>query len=96
MQLRIRCINKDGGNHDNPHEAITNYGWIKSDGESGKSTRAVMVDFVGKEGNDAYVTDSYGHKAYCYVRTSSKGTKFLQTFSDGRYTNNLLNLPECK
>lgn len=94
MEVKIKCVNKDGGNHDNPHEAITHYGWVKSNGESGKSTRAVMVKYID-DGNHAYVTDSYGHKAYCYVRTSSKGTKFLQTYSDGSYTNNLLHLPEC-
>ena len=93
--VRITCINKDNGDHNDPHEAITHYGWIKDNGEYGKSTREVMVNFI-KDGGQAYVVDQYGNKVYCYVRESSRGTKFLQTYSDNRYTNNLLELPECK
>lgn len=97
MAVRITCINKDSGNHENPHEAISHYGWInESTNKPGKNDRLSMVKWVEKEGNDAYVKDTIGNKAYCYVRTSSKGTKFLQTYSDNKYTNNLLSLPECR
>ena len=92
--VRITCINKDGGNHSNPHEAISHYGWINSEGKRARSPRADMVEWLEK-GNDAYVQDSSGNKAYCHVRTSANGTKFLQTASDGYYNNNLLSLPEC-
>jgi len=95
MALKIRCINKSGGYHENPHEAIQYYGWIKDvDGSVGKSSRVVMVDFIEK-GGQAYVKDQYGNIAYCVVRISSAGNKFLQTVSDGKYSNNLLSLPEC-
>ena len=53
-----------------------------------------MVRWI-EEGNRAYVEDVSRDRAYCYVRTSPHGTKFLQTFSDGNFTNNLLSLPEC-
>ena len=96
MSVRITCINKDSGNHDNPHEAISHYGWInESTKEQGKNDRQSMVDWV-KKGNKAYVRDSDGNTAYCEVRKSSRGTEFLQTYADDKYTDNLLSLPECK
>lgn len=97
MAIRITCINKDDGNHKNPHEAISHYGWTnESTNKSGKNDRLSMVAWVEKEGNDAYVKDTIGIQAYCYVRISSIGTKFLQTYADNKYTNNLLSLPECR
>ncbi len=93
-EVRIICINKDGGNHTNPHEAISQYGWINSVGERGRTDRPTMVDWL-EEGNRAYVEDIYGNRAYCAVRKDSLGTKFLQTVSDGMHSNNLLSLSEC-
>ena len=96
MLIRIVCINKDSGNHQNPHEAINNYGWLnEASTESGKATRQEMVDWVEK-GNKAYVKDEKGKIAYCNIRESKSGLRFLQTHSDGYYNNNLLSLFECK
>lgn len=93
-KLRIRCINKDNGNHDNPHEAITHYGWQEGNVYK-KVDRQTMVDWV-KDGNTVFVMDNAGNIAYCYVRISSAGTEFLQTYADGQYSDNLLRLPECR
>ena len=96
MTVRIVCINKSGGYHENPHEAISHYGWRnESSGESGKSNRQAMVDWV-KQGNYAYVIDDYSQKVYCRVKVSSRGNEFLQTEADGKPTNNLLSLLECR
>lgn len=96
MAVKIRCINKDQGDHDNPHEAISHFGWInESNGESGKSTRLQMVRFIEIDNGRAYVKDNSGNVAFCYVRTSSKGNKFIQTIADGKYSDNLLSLKEC-
>lgn len=95
MSVKIRCINKSGGYHENPHEAISHYGWVNElNQETGRTDRQTMVQWV-KNGGSAYVKDSRGNIVYCYVRQSSRGTEFLQTESDGRTTNNLLELPEC-
>jgi hypothetical protein len=96
-EVEIICINKSGGYHYNPNEAIHTFGWIDhTDGNRGKSSRANMIKFLN-EGNNAYVLDNNGNrKVYCYVRKSSSGTQFLQTYADSTYTNNLLDLPECK
>lgn len=96
MAIKITCINKDGGNHFNSHEAIQYLGWVEVNGNrKGKSSRLEVVKFI-EEGNFAYTEDGFGNKAYLYVRTSSSGNKFVQTMSDGRFTNNLLSLLECK
>ena len=93
-EVRITCINKDNGNHFNPHEAISSYGWINPVGKKDISSRAIMVKWI-EDGNGAYVEDKSGNRAYCYVRKSVNGNKFLQTVSDGEFTNNLLGLTEC-
>ena len=96
MAVRITCINKPSGDNDNPHEAISHYGWLNEENnQKGKSTRPEMVDWIENKGGQAYVTDRNGNKVFCEVRQSIRGTKFLQTIADGRYTNNLLELPEC-
>lgn len=97
MAVRIRCINKDAGNHSNPHEAISHYGWIdEATGKQDKSDRNSMVEWMLKNNGVAYVTDAWDRKVFCIVRESPNGTKFLQTISDNRVTNNLLELPECR
>jgi len=93
-EVRITCINKDGGNHSNPHEAISDYGWTNFEGKKGISDRPTMVKWI-EDGNTAYVEDKFGNRAYCGVRKSVAGNKFLQTFADTTYTDNLLNLLEC-
>ncbi|RIE07551.1 DUF3892 domain-containing protein [Candidatus Cryosericum odellii] len=92
-EREITCINKDDGNHLNRYEGITHYGWRDEFGKTGRDGRQEMVDWVEKS-NRAYVKGS-GTKVYCMVVTSSQGTKFLQTYADGKETNNLLSLGEC-
>jgi len=95
MSVRITCINKSNGDHSNPYEAISHYGWME-DGtnKTGITDRQTLANWM-KEGGVAYVQDKLG-KVYCKVNTSAKGTEFLQTFADGRYSDNLLSLMECK
>lgn len=95
MTVRIKCINKSGGYHQNPHEAISHYGWVDKNGVIDRSDRQSMVDWLRLVGNYAYVEDMQGNKAFCRIRTSVNGTEFLQTYSDTTPTDNLLSLPEC-
>jgi hypothetical protein len=97
MAVRITCINKAHGNHNNPHEAIEKLGWVNEfSGESGICSRLDMVRFIENEKGVAYVIDRYGNKAYLYVRASVNGNKFVQTIADGKYSDNLLALIECR
>ena len=94
MAVRITAIQKDNGNHNNPHEAISMYRWVnESTSESGDSTRLAMVCWMEQKDGEAYV-GSGANKAWCYVNISARGTKFLQTYADSKWSNNLLSLPE--
>lgn len=96
MSVKITCIKKDNGNHYNQHEAIESLGWInESTNETGHSTRLEVVEFIEKKNGQAYV-EKGGKKVYLDVRTSASGNKYVQTIADGKLTNNLLELPECR
>lgn len=96
MSVKITCINKDNGDHYDPHEAITHLGWINENtSKSGKCSRDDMIRFLEK-GYRAYVKDAWGNIAYLVVRISRFGNKFVKTIADGRESNNLLELLECR
>jgi hypothetical protein len=96
MSIRITCIKKDSGNHENPYVAISSLGWInEGSGDKGTSTRLVMYDWV-KDGGIAYVKDAKGDQAKLIAEISPKGTKYVKTKPDATTEDNLLKLPECK
>jgi hypothetical protein len=88
MAVRIIGIRKDNGNHYNPHEGITDYQWIN------EQTRATGISFFEVDRGQAYVKDQFGNVAWVRVQTSAWGTKYLRTYADSKWTNNLLSLPE--
>ena len=95
MSIKITCIKKDLGHHDNPHVAISTLGWINEQtSNTGKSTRMEIYDWLLTGGN-AYVYDNIGNKAKLITAQSSNGTKYVKTESDNTTADNLLKLPEC-
>jgi hypothetical protein len=96
MAVKITCVNKDNGNHYDPHEAITFLGWTNEKTRaSGRSSLADIVNFLERQGGQAYVKDRFGNIAYLVVKVSQYGNKYVKTIPDGKMTDNLLNLPEC-
>ncbi len=96
MAVKITCIQKDNGDHYDPHEGITALGWInESDNTQGNSTRKEIIDFI-KGGGTVYVKDQYGNKVFVEVRISRFNNEYVRTVADGRETNNLLELPQCR
>mgnify|MGYP001605292424 CR=1 FL=1 len=96
MAIRIVGVRKDGGNHYNPHEGITHYQWINEQTRaSGISSRLEMIHFLEIDGGQAYVKDYLGNMAYVGVQKSALGTKYLRTYANSQWTDNLLSLPEC-
>src|SRR5687768_890586 len=96
MSVRITCIKKAGGNHEDPHVAISELGWTNEQtGASDRSTRLQMYEWV-KNGNQAYVKDVYGNVAYLVAKVSRSGNPYVQTVADGTPTDNLLKLMECQ
>lgn len=88
----IRCthIRLGGGTY---HEHITHIAWTNpANGATGTNTRAEMVTFV-EGGGQAYCQDARGNKAFLRVRVSAAGNKYVQTYADGIWTDNLLALP---
>jgi hypothetical protein len=97
MSVKITCIKKDGGNHENPFVAISSLTWINEDnGKTGSSTRLQMYDWIVNDKGAAYVKDSNGNKANLKGAETDKGTKYVKTYADTVTTDNLLKLPECK
>ena len=95
MAVKITCIRKDSGNHENPYVAITSMKWINEENnKGGESSRIEMHDFV-KDGGIAYVTDQSGNKANLIAEVSPWGNKFVKTKADNVTSDNLLKLKEC-
>ena len=76
--------------------AISDLGWVE-DGTNkiGRTDRIEMHNWV-KQGGRAYVRDADGNTVYLVAKVSSWGNPFVQTISDGRPTDNLLYLQECR
>jgi hypothetical protein len=97
MAIRITCINKSGGYHADPHHAIERLGWINQEnGKTGNNTRLEIYDWIKQQNGVAYVLDSRNNKALVGTRENAHGTKYLQTYADQVWTDNLLALPECR
>jgi hypothetical protein len=94
MSIRITCISKAGGDHENRHVAISNLGWDGT-GTKGNSTRLEMYDWIKHQKGEAYVRDGNGNTAHVGTVETDRGTKYVRTYADGKWTDNLLALPEC-
>jgi len=96
MSIRITCISKSGGYHQDPHHAIESLGWItEQTGKIGNSTRLQMHEWVSDRDHVAVVVDRVGNRARVGAHVNAHGTKYVQTYADGVWTDNLLALPEC-
>lgn len=74
------------------HLAISHLGFTDSSGRY-KTTRLEMYNFI-EAGGKAFVKDSFGNVVY--IGTALHGlTQYVRTYADGKWTNNLLALPEC-
>lgn len=84
--IRITCINKV--NRDSSHEGITHLG-----GSSWKWTRSEVIASIESRTNTFY-TMADNNRADVRVVNGYNG-KYLRTYADGDYNDNLLALPEC-
>ena len=97
MPIRITCIRKSAGYHQNPYTAIESLTWInETTNGTGVTNRLAMYDWIKDEGGVAYVTDKLGNKAYLTTGISASGTRYVKTVADETKTDNLLELPECR
>lgn len=91
MAIRITHIRLSGGTN---HEHIVHLWWTNSStGQTGDNTRGAIVSWIEDESGEAYVEDAAGHRADVGVVKPQFGAKYLRTYADGQWTNNLLSLP---
>ena len=96
MSVRVTCITKSGGDHENPHAAISDLGWVNEETSNrGSSTRLQMYDWIKNKSGVAYVRDARGNQVVVGAAETTRGTKYVRTHADGIWTDNLLALPEC-
>lgn len=84
--VQVTCINKLERN--NTHEGITHLG-----GATWKWTRAQVVASIEAQTNTFY-TKVEGLRANIGVVNGTNG-KYVRTYADGKWSDNLLALPEC-
>jgi hypothetical protein len=90
MSIRITAIRLTGGN---THQHITRLWWTNpANGESGDNTRSEIVAWIQSENGKAYVEEA-GRRVDVLVVTPTTGPKYLRTYADGVWANNLLELP---
>jgi Protein of unknown function (DUF3892) len=89
---RIDCVHKP--NRMSPHEHITHVGGPKPEGGRWQDTVENIVRFIEKKEHRFYTREG-NSSAWVGVRTSTTGRKFVQTYADGIWKDNLLALNEC-
>jgi len=96
MAIRIICVSKPSGNNRDPHDAISVLGWEnEATGQRSRITRDELYNWIKLEKGVAYVIDGGGNKAFVGTRENIYGTRYVQTYADGKWTDNLLALPNC-
>jgi hypothetical protein len=85
--VQITCVNKP--HRASPHEAITHVG-----NSQGKWTKDQVIAWIEANQYQFYTRDNSGTAWIRVVRESGK-RPYLRTYADGRWTDNLLALPEC-
>lgn len=83
--VKIIAVHMEGGER---HEHIAEVKWVEATKE-GQSTRAKMVEFI-EGGGKAYVTDGANTVDVGVVNATPK---YIRTYADGKWTDNLLALP---
>ena len=84
--IHVKCINKQP--RYNPHEGITHLG-----GLGWRWTRDEVVRSIEAKTNTFYTLVA-GNRGNIGVVDGPNG-KYLRTYADGQWNDNLLSLPEC-
>ncbi|WP_326959272.1 DUF3892 domain-containing protein [Amycolatopsis sp. NBC_01286] len=92
MTIRITAIRLSGGQG---HEHISRLWWTNpADGSTSDNTRAEIVAWIEDKNGKAYVEDARSNRADVGVVTPAHGSKYLRTYADSKWTDNLLALPQ--
>lgn len=86
--IEITAIHMSGGTQ---HEHIASVKWKNpATDATGQSTREAMVDWLENKNGEAYVTDGKNTVSVLVVNAKPK---YIRTYADGKWTDNLLALP---
>jgi hypothetical protein len=87
---RVTCITKP--DRESAHEHITHLG-----GSTWTWTREEVIASSDNKTNPFHVIDAAGHRSDVGVIDPGSGrSRYLRTYADGDWNNNLLALPECR
>lgn len=90
MRVRFTAVHLVGGTR---HEHIGSLKAVNpATGQQFDDTRANWVAYI-ERGNSGFVHDAFGNEVGVYVN-HNQYTKWVQTISDGVWTDNLLALPK--
>lgn len=90
MSIRIYSIRLSGGI---THQHIERLWWSDSvTGDTGDNSRAEIVSWIENQNGHAFVQEA-GPRVDVGVVDPDAGPKYLRTYADGNWTNNLLALP---
>jgi Protein of unknown function (DUF3892) len=96
MAIRIFCIKRESQTDPSKYESISLFGWEnESTGASSRITPKDLSDWIQDKKGLAYALDANGGKEFVGVRKNQVGAAYVQTYSDGKWTDTLLSLPEC-
>lgn len=89
--VRVSCINKR--DRDSSYEGITHLGNPNSSNGGWKWTRADVIASIEAKTNTFYTLVN-GNRGDIGVVNGPTG-KYVRTYADGQWNDNLLSLPEC-
>jgi len=89
MAVYITMVHLEGGTR---HEHITKVRWENREtSATGENSKAEMVKWI-EDGGDCRVANGASYVKVGVVEPAS-GPKYLRTYADGKWTDNLLALP---
>lgn len=89
--IEINAIRLSGGTG---HEHISSLQWRNTQsGATGQSTREAIVEWLEESKANQAVVAKNGSWVYVGVRRPAHGPRYLSTYGDGSWTDNLLALP---
>ncbi len=86
---RIVCVKKP--DRLSPHEHITS---VRLANDAKDYPREDIVYWIDQKTHSFHVLED-GSRVYVGTATGPSGQKYIRTYRDGKWTNNLLALPEC-
>lgn len=90
MSIRITAIHLSGGT---TYEHIERLRWSEPPTANvGENSRAEIISWIENQSGTAYVYEG-GRQVQVGVVTPQVGPKYLRTYADGVWTDNLLALP---